>query len=320
MHNSSDFDLPSVSEMLKDYFEVDKLSPLEEGEKNNLPGSQLDQLKLIEEKIPKSVQELVEVLYVEKPYAPGPWHSLTPDQRREAAAQFDHALLWWEATLDASFWWGRASVSPPQAALLLCELNPNNIGCDPLASKNEKTGPGDYKKLLIAFEELQSIEPAHRRLEDWLRYAQECSPALQHHFWIDWYAAVMAAAEDGRALQKESPQEGLKTEMAAAEESHAPQKESPQEGLKTDQIVAIFGSLIKIDLKSALDDGAKWVVHARVQRGTKGGRHRALWDPVSIASALHSQHKVSIKKLNGLFETELLLKPWDERWSSYAPT
>jgi hypothetical protein len=89
-----------------------------------------------------------------------------------------------------------------------------------------------------------------------------------------------------------------------------------QEGLTTREMDDVFGNLVpSLGLYEILKNGAKWVIPARLSRGTKGGRHRTKWDPVVFSFAYESLHGVSRKRLQAIFDNEPLLAPWRDSWA-----
>lgn len=104
---------------------------------------------------------------------------------------------WWDYTMDASFWWMQPTVSPQEAALLLCQLNPHQDGLRPEGHDNGETGAQEYKKLLRAFNGLQSVQEKHRTIEQWVCVAQR--DGLKYHSWIDDYLLAVDALPSVRA-------------------------------------------------------------------------------------------------------------------------
>lgn len=88
----------------------------------------------------------------------------------------------------------------------------------------------------------------------------------------------------------------------------------PGKGITKRQAIFSFGSLVKIDLKSALEDGKKWVEAARVSKGTPGGKHPSLWCPVLLSVCLYEKHRVSKSQLNKVFREHAFLGPWRDEW------
>ena len=155
---------------------------------------------------PEDVKEWVKLVFIPRPLGPGLWAELDPDKRCMAAVQWDEhqafmesserKIAWYDQILRASFWWKRASVSPAEAALLLCHQDPNDANGAPLSSANDETAPEHYKELLRVFEEVSVLKPGHRRLKDWVSIAQE--DGLRHHSWVTDYAKAISetALED----------------------------------------------------------------------------------------------------------------------------
>lgn len=121
-------------------------------------------------------------------------------------------------------------------------------------------------------------------------------------------AWVEALGLDGDALDQR---------LSAVREPAAPRRESVN-GVTTKQGVQAFGALIQTDLGRALANGMKWVKDARIRKGTPGGKHDALWDPVLLALALHERHRVSKSKLDKAFRDRSFLNPWRCRWDEHS--
>lgn len=92
----------------------------------------------------------------------------------------------------------------------------------------------------------------------------------------------------------------------------------PQRGLNKEQVITAFGDLVGTNLSKALADGAKWVLPARLAKGTPGRRHLSMWDPVVLAVALQYDKGASLHKLKQVFQTHDFLSPWRERWEEIA--
>lgn len=101
-------------------------------------------------------------------------------------ADFD--IGWYDETLSAAQWFGMESVSPNEAAMLLCQLNPlKDAGA--LLTSNEQTGPDDFKLLLRAFEDVMQADIKQRTLNQWLDIAND--KGLKYHSWIKKYAQAV---------------------------------------------------------------------------------------------------------------------------------
>ncbi len=89
-----------------------------------------------------------------------------------------------------------------------------------------------------------------------------------------------------------------------------------QGGIGRDQVLAAFAGLARIDLEQALaeaggifgDDGA------RVKGSAKKGKHKALWNPVTLALGLHEVHRVPLPRLKRVFASHDFLAEWAGNW------
>lgn len=103
--------------------------------------------------------------------------------------QSEDSNAWYNATLDAGHWWGLGSVTPKEAAMLLCRFNPHDGNSSPLTTTTDLTTPDDFKKLLREFEDSALTNPLTRNLAAWLEVAE--SRKLKFHKWIEPYASMM---------------------------------------------------------------------------------------------------------------------------------
>ena len=101
-------------------------------------------------------------------------------------------VAWSDATLDAQRWFMLANVTPLQAAMLLCEQNPNEDDAEGQAErvKTDRTAPRDFRALRAAFQGLTAPAGQATDLETWVRLARGLG--LHYHPWVDAY---MAAAD-----------------------------------------------------------------------------------------------------------------------------
>lgn len=103
-----------------------------------------------------------------------------------------HHIGWYDATIEAGHWFALAAVEPSEAAMLLCQFNPN---ADSLASaeqsENEETSPEQLKRLRRRFEDLQNTVPLCRSLAAWLEFAIGAN--LKHHSWARRYRDALQA-------------------------------------------------------------------------------------------------------------------------------
>lgn len=140
------------------------------------------------------------------------WDKLTPDERdtltqRASNAnpglpvegcdskdipRLDGVTGWFDATLEADHWFALPEVAPVDAALLLCQYNPNESTFDDAKRcANGETAPRELVQLQQRFVALQATEPGTRTLRDWLVAAR--SMGLKYHSWIDGYAETLPA-------------------------------------------------------------------------------------------------------------------------------
>lgn len=109
---------------------------------------------------------------------------------------------WYNATLDAEHWFSLPVVSPEQAALLLCQYNPNDVGTTydlALQRTNEEVGRSELMRLRQMFDAVNATAPKHRTLLDWVKLADD--QKLRFHSWIKTYVS----------LTKIGSKEGLET-------------------------------------------------------------------------------------------------------------
>jgi len=89
-------------------------------------------------------------------------------------------------------------------------------------------------------------------------------------------------------------------------------------GVTTAEIDVAFGGLVDFKLRKAMTDRAAWTLDARISTGTKGGRHKSLWNPVILATALAERKRVSLPRLNQAFSTCKFLARWREEWDRFS--
>ena len=104
----------------------------------------------------------------------------------------------------------------------------------------------------------------------------------------------------------------------AAAPTTEPAAEPAVKGVTTVQIVEAFGGLVSFGLGKAMTDRSVWTSDARITSGTKGGKHKSLWNPVIMATALHERNKVPMPKLNQAFSACKFLADWREEWNRFS--
>jgi hypothetical protein len=102
-------------------------------------------------------------------------------------------LAWYNDVLAADMWFGLAGVTPREAAMLMCELDPHDDTCNPLTITNLETGPDEYKRLLRVFQDVEQENSMAPSLRQWIAIARD--KALKYHSWIDRYVAGMPSKD-----------------------------------------------------------------------------------------------------------------------------
>ncbi len=100
-------------------------------------------------------------------------------------AQADEVIDWYNTTLGAATWWSLNSITPREAAMQLCLLNPHDDTTDPLTTTSNETGPDDFKRLVRVFEDIAQADAQARTLKQWRDIAK--ARGLNYHSWIDEY-------------------------------------------------------------------------------------------------------------------------------------
>ena len=106
---------------------------------------------------------------------------LSDEQGTNELEAAEHIIGWLDATMDASYWFNEVDLEPEQAAMILCQFNPNEVTLEQVQdSMNDVTGPRDLVLLLREFKRF-----AKRSLLQWIQVAQK--KPLRYHPWIDQY-------------------------------------------------------------------------------------------------------------------------------------
>ncbi|MES2017008.1 MAG: hypothetical protein V4484_10980 [Pseudomonadota bacterium] len=89
-------------------------------------------------------------------------------------------------------------------------------------------------------------------------------------------------------------------------------------GITKDQVLIAFGDLVTTNLAKRLSDaeGLYGDNGARVQRGTAGGRHKSLWNPVVLAVGLRDPGGIARHMLHKAFQEHAFLSGWWEEWKT----
>jgi hypothetical protein len=126
------------------------------------------------------------------------------EQKKE---EIDYAMYGYDAALRADHWFSMPGLDPLQAAMLLCQFNPNETTeevfrrsatyqeyryhqAEPRRQDGDsvETTPDNHTELLQQLRAAYKDGSEPRRLIDWWKLAQERK--LKHHPWIDWYIAA----------------------------------------------------------------------------------------------------------------------------------
>jgi hypothetical protein len=134
--------------------------------------------------------------------------------RKQAQAEKDPqysvalSIVWNNTFLEAAHWFGLKSITPREAALLLCQLNPHDATSDPLSITTTETTPDDFKNLLREFDDVAKADTNEqsRTLSQWRDIARD--KLLKYHSWIDHYIEAMAASEVATQTSAPKAQEG----------------------------------------------------------------------------------------------------------------
>lgn len=123
---------------------------------------------------------------------------------------------WYDAALRARLWFRDDAVTPCQAAMLLCELDPYQTKLEVAeTSANSETGPTEFAVLLDLFTKLEKREPKARPLQEWMAVAKQRD--VRYHSWADLYVRF-AGDRCLPALSSESPEHGASSSSGVAVE------------------------------------------------------------------------------------------------------
>ncbi|CDG85191.1 hypothetical protein [Janthinobacterium agaricidamnosum] len=123
------------------------------------------------------------------------------------------------------------------------------------------------------------------------------------------------ALHELRFLKKDLEKLAARLKREAAPVAPEAARES-QDGISKEQVVLAFASLLKIDLEQALAGGAAIFGDdgARVKGSARKSKHKALWNPVTLALGLNDVYRVPIAHLKRTFNAHDFLSPWREQW------
>lgn len=113
-------------------------------------------------------------------------------------------------------------------------------------------------------------------------------------------------------------------ELFSSDESSVIEKSKPVEkvivdtprGITKTQVLMAFESIVKINLKIALANGQGIYGDsgARTRKGTRGGRHAALWNPVLLAISWEQYKQATLPDLKNAFLKQAILSDWLDDW------
>jgi hypothetical protein len=210
--------------------------------------------------------------------------------------------------------------------------------------------PGDASEIAAHYIQLALLDIAHGELnpkhpQTLLPYSQYLRMTESGMFGIDGQALPLPTADwlvpldeaerwlrskdihigfDGvRADLKKMRNAGIDTWPDRAEPLHADTQVTlaPQDaarGITKEQVLLAFGGMMhSINLKKALGDGKGLFGEdgARTRKGTRGGRHDALWNPVTLAIGLADKYSVPMPHLKKAFNEQRFLRDWIAEWS-----
>ncbi len=118
----------------------------------------------------------------------------------------DHEIGWFNVTIEADHWAALSSITPSDAAMLLCRLNPNTETFeDAKETTADELGPENLIRLEQRLADLNKIDPSPRTLRDWLGTARTLG--LKYHSWIDSYmeATPPPATSEAQIAARHAP-------------------------------------------------------------------------------------------------------------------
>lgn len=264
------------------------------------------------------------------------------EQTDEQAAEAEHFLGWCDAHMDAEHWFAMKNIKPVDAAMLLCQFNPNNDTQEAaLLSSNDEVDEGVFRKVQDRLADVAGVDSRARSLVEWLEVASELG--LRHHSWVSRYVRCIAAGRAGQvsnviksALPVSTPEPAQVLQAEPDEKKDAgdcaprPAGQMNEPGLKTDVVLAVFSKLSGQywDQKKMRDafkkNGPAWLLSCRIQAGTRGNNSRqAIWRPVALAKLLAEgtagrRPSVPVKYLTWLFNRSEKLELWRDEWLEYT--
>lgn len=105
-------------------------------------------------------------------------------------------------------------------------------------------------------------------------------------------------------------------QVAAQAPSKVAGASESQSGIGKAEVLAAFGSIVRIDLDRALDEaiGIFGDDGARVKASAKKSKRNAVWHPVTLALGLHDVYRVPLGPLRRAFKSHDFLQAWESDW------
>ena len=115
------------------------------------------------------------------------WRSCHPRLPSTKLAD-DGTIGWFDGSLHADHWFQMTTVSPREAASLLCCIDPLDDTSEPERITTDKTNPDDFKLLRRVFSDAEVSDGSGRPLVDWIEVAKwrRC----KFHSWAEQYLAA----------------------------------------------------------------------------------------------------------------------------------
>lgn len=139
------------------------------------------------------------------------WKEKPPAIRQSVAADHDYqhdpklkaerVVGWWDATMNARYWFSVQDIAPREAAMLLCRLNPlEPEGQDPerILVDGDAKSPSRYRFLLESFEREAKATRHQRTLLAWRDLAEKKGATC--HPWIEEYMTAREALGEPLAM------------------------------------------------------------------------------------------------------------------------
>jgi hypothetical protein len=113
----------------------------------------------------------------------------------------------------------------------------------------------------------------------------------------------------------------LKQEAQAAQrppDTKAGAASETQSGIGKAEVMAAFSGFVRMDLERALDEaiGVFGDDGARIKASVRKSKRYALWNPVTLALALHDVYRVPIGPLKKAFKSHDFLQAWEGNWEA----